>query len=166
MAEETIWRGTSSQWRNVSAYLLCGLIAFGIIVVSFAASQADSSQLNLIAPFILLALIFPLLVALGRYVRTKTKVYELTSERLKTTQGVFSKVTDTLELYRVKDLETRQPFRFRLFGLENVVINTSDVSTPVVVVDAVPSHLALSDKVRNAVESVRMQKGVREIDVE
>ncbi len=101
-----------------------------------------------------------------RYLRTKTKIYELTNERLKITEGVFSKVTDTLELYRVKDLETRQPFSSRLCGLENVQLNTSDTSTSFVLVDAVPAKLALADKIRNAVEAVRMQKRVREIDIE
>ena len=87
-------------------------------------------------------------------------------DRLKITEGVFNKVTDTLELYRVKDLETRQPFWSRMCGLENVQVNTSDVSTPFVLVDAVPIKAGLGDKIRNAVENVRMQKRVREIDIE
>jgi len=75
-------------------------------------------------------------------------------------------VTDTLELYRVKDLETRQPFLYRLVGLENIQVNTSDVSTPVVVINAIPRAVVLADKIRNHVEGIRTQKGVREIDVE
>jgi hypothetical protein len=51
-------------------------------------------------------------------------------------------------------------------GLENVQVNTSDVSTPFVLLDAVPIKLRLGDKIRNAVENVRMQKRVREIDIE
>ena len=96
----------------------------------------------------------------------QNKVYELTTERLKTTEGVFSKVTDTLELYRVKDLETRQPFWSRMCGLEDVDVNTSDLSTPFVRIDSVPIALGLGDKIRNAVENVRLQKRVREIDIE
>ena len=105
-------------------------------------------------------------MALSRYLQTKSKRYDLTTERLKTTQGVFNKVTETLELYRVKDLETRQPFFYRLAGLENVQLNTSDVSSPAVLIEAVPARLALADKTRNQVEAVRAQKGVREVDVE
>src|SRR5207302_9455314 len=49
--------------------------------------------------------------------------------RLKTTEGVFSKVTDSLELYRVKDLETRQPFWLRMCGLDrkSTRLNSSHV---------------------------------------
>ncbi len=139
MAEETVWRGTSSQWKNFGVYVLCTLFCW---------------------------LIVPIFIALARYLQTKNKIYELTTERLKITEGVFSKVTDTLELYRVKDLETQQPFLYRMFGLENVQINTSDLTTPFVFVEAIPSAVKFADKLRNQVEAVRMQKRVREIDIE
>jgi uncharacterized membrane protein YdbT with pleckstrin-like domain len=139
MAEETVWRGPSSQWKNFGVYILCALFCW---------------------------LIVPIFIALARYLQTKNKVYELTSERLKITEGVFSKVTDTLELYRVKDLETRQPFFYRMVGVENVQLNTSDTSSPFIFIEAIPRTVGLGDKIRNQVEIIRQQKGVREIDVE
>jgi uncharacterized membrane protein YdbT with pleckstrin-like domain len=139
MAEETVWRGSSSQWKNFGVYILCALFCW---------------------------LIVPIFIALARYLQTKNKVYELTSERLKITEGVFSKVTDTLELYRVKDIETRQPFLYRLFGVENIQMNTSDTSSPFIFIEAIPHTVGLADKIRNQVEIIRQQKGVREIDIE
>jgi uncharacterized membrane protein YdbT with pleckstrin-like domain len=139
MPEETVWRGTSSQWKNLGLYVLCGLFCW---------------------------LIVPIFIALARYLQTKNKIYELTTERLKITEGVFSKVTDTLELYRVKDIETRQPFLYRMFHIENIAVNTSDASSPFILIEAIPSAVAFADKMRNQVEAVRMQKGVREIDIE
>ena len=139
MAEETVWRGSSSQWKNFGVYILCALFCW---------------------------LIVPIFIALARYLQTKNKVYELTSERLKITEGVFSKVTDTLELYRVKDIETQQPFLYRLFGVENIQMNTSDTSSPFIFIEAIPHTVGLADKIRNQVEIIRQQKGVREIDIE
>ncbi len=139
MAEEIVWRGTSSQWKNFGVYILCALFCW---------------------------LIVPIFIALARYLQTKNKIYELTTERLKITEGIFSKVTDTLELYRVKDLETRQPFLYRLVGVENVQLNTSDTSSPFIFIEAIPRAAGLGDKIRNQVEIIRQQKGVREIDVE
>jgi uncharacterized membrane protein YdbT with pleckstrin-like domain len=166
MPEETLWRGTSSQWKNAFTFGICLFIVVAIFVISFIAAQSGLSQLRMAGPFILILLVFPVALALTHYLRTRTKAYELTNERLKITEGVFSKVTDTLELYRVKDLETRQPFSSRLCGLEDVQLNTSDTSTPFVIIDAVPTKLGLGDKIRNAVEAIRMQKRVREIDIE
>ena len=164
IAEETVWRGTSSQVKNASTFLFCGLCLCALIVL-FAILCRNESTRDF-SPYILTPAIVPIFIALARFLQTKNKVYELTTERLKITQGVFNKVTDSLELYRVKDLETHQPFWERAFGIENVQINTTDVSTPFVLIDAIPQKIGLGDKIRNAVENVRMQKGVRELDIE
>ena len=139
VAEEIVWRGTSSQWKNFCVYLLCGLFCW---------------------------LIVPVFFALAYYLQTRCKVFELTTQRLKITSGVFTKVTETLELYRVKDIETRQPFFSQLVGIENVQMNTSDASSPLVLIEAVPSSVGFADKLRNQVEIIRQQKRVSEIDIE
>jgi uncharacterized membrane protein YdbT with pleckstrin-like domain len=139
MAEETIWRGTSSQKKNLGLFVLCGLFC---------------------------VLIVPIFIALTRFLQTKNHIFELTSERLKITAGVFSKVTESLELYRVKDIEVRQPFVYRMLGVENIQINTSDLSSPVILLEAIPKVVGLADKLRNQVEIIRVQKRVREIDLE
>src|SRR3979490_3312129 len=110
MTEETIWRGTSSQTKNLGLFILSGLFCW---------------------------LIVPIFIALTRYLQTKNNVFELTNERLKITEGVFSKVTETLELYRVKDIEVLQPFIYRIVGLENIKVNTSDLSSPVILIDGI-----------------------------
>ena len=138
-AEEIVWRGTSSQWKNFGVYVLCGLLCW---------------------------LIVPIFFALARFLQTKCKVFELTTQCLKITSGVFTKVTETLELYRVKDIETRQPFFSRMVGIENVKMTTTDASSPLVLIEAVPSSVGFADKLRNQVEIIRQQKRVREIDIE
>jgi hypothetical protein len=51
-------------------------------------------------------------------------------------------------------------------GLENIKVNTSDLSSPVIMIDGMPQSVGFADKMRNQVEIVRMQKKVREIDIE
>jgi uncharacterized membrane protein YdbT with pleckstrin-like domain len=166
MPEQTVWRGTSSQWKNSGAYFAWGIASTFLICLSIILWQAASAPLGRFAPLLLLLLAVPITAVVARYVTTRSKWYELTNERLKMSEGVFSKVTDTLELYRVKDIETRQPFFYRLAGVENVQLNTSDTSTPFVVIDAIPCAVGLGDQIRNQVETIRQQKGVREIDIE
>ena len=166
MPEQTVWRGTSSQWKNFGRYVLSAILAAIVIVIFAVLRHSGSPPVKEFSSYVFLLLLVPVFVALARYLQTKCRVYELTTERLKTTEGVFSKKTDTLELYRVKDLETRQPFLYRLVGIENVQVNTSDISSPLVLIEAIPCAVALDDKVRNHVEAIRTQKGVREIDIE
>jgi membrane protein YdbS with pleckstrin-like domain len=139
MAEETIWRGTASQLKNLGCFILCFLFCW---------------------------LIVPIFIGFRRYLETKNQVFELTSERLKMTEGIFSKVTETLELYRVKDIEVLQPFIYRIAGLENIKVNTSDLSSPVILIDGVSQKIGLADKLRNQVEIIRALKKVRELDIE
>jgi len=166
MPEQSVWCGTSSQWKNMGAFIFWGVIAILLICLSLILSRIANPQMARLAPLLLLLLIVPVGFALTRFIVTRSKIFELTNERLKITQGVFSKVTDTLELYRVKDIETRQPFLYRLGSVENVQLNTSDASSPLVVIDAIPSKIGLGDQIRNQVEIIRQQKRVREIDIE
>jgi membrane protein YdbS with pleckstrin-like domain len=139
MAEETIWRGSASQLKNLGCFILCFLFCW---------------------------LIVPIFIGLRRFLETKNHVFELTTERLKMTQGIFSKVTETLELYRVKDIEVLQPFMYRMVGLENIKVNTSDLSSPVILLDGISQKIGFADKLRNQVEIIRAQKNVRELDIE
>jgi uncharacterized membrane protein YdbT with pleckstrin-like domain len=166
MPEQTVWRGTSSQWKNLGIFVGWGVASIVLICLSAILLRVANTTLATLGWILLFLLVVPIGISVARYLTTKAKVYELTTERLKITEGVFSKVTDTLELYRVKDLETRQPFSYRMMGVENVQLNTSDTSTPFILIEAIPCTVGLADQIRNQVETIRQQKGVREIDIE
>ncbi len=53
-----------------------------------------------------------------------------------------------------------------MLGVENIQINTSDMSSPVILLEAIPKTVGLADKLRDQVEIIRVQKKVREIDME
>ena len=135
MAEETVWTGSPSQYKNLGIYLLC-------------------------------IFILPIPYAVWKWIVLKSLVYRLTTERLLTTEGIFSKNTESLELYRVKDFRIRQSFFERLFGLESIELLSSDIDTPDVVMDCIPKNLGLSDKIREQIETCRVQKRTRDIELE
>src|SRR5947207_15683464 len=100
MPEETVWRGTSSQWKNFGRYLL-GAILAGIVVVIFVfLRQVQSPPVQQFSPYILLLLLVPVYVALVGHVQSRCKFYELTTERITTTEGDFRKRLETLQLDR------------------------------------------------------------------
>jgi uncharacterized membrane protein YdbT with pleckstrin-like domain len=128
--------------------------------------SGHSSQLKNLKAFLLCIVVVPIPWAFLEWLRVKNRVYLLTSERLLITSGIFSKTTETLELYRVRDLQVLQPFFQRLFGLQTLRLITSDSSTPEVVLDYLPVSFGLADKFREHIEKCRMQKRVREVDLE
>jgi hypothetical protein len=53
-----------------------------------------------------------------------------------------------------------------MVGLENIKVNTSDLSSPVILLDGISHEVGFADKLRNQVEIIRAQKKVRELDIE
>jgi uncharacterized membrane protein YdbT with pleckstrin-like domain len=157
MAEETVWSGSASQYKNIGAYVLCTVIAVIIPVLCYLFKLPGAITLLDVAP---------IAYALWKWFVLKSRSYRLTTERLLTTEGIFSKCTETLELYRVKDMRTRVSFFERLTGLESVELISSDIDTPDLVMDFIPKHLQLLDKIRGQVEACRVQKSTREVDLE
>jgi uncharacterized membrane protein YdbT with pleckstrin-like domain len=137
--EEVIWTGSSSQVRNLHIYLLCALLC---------------------------VLIVPIVYAIVKWIQLRCRVYELTTQRIRIRQGVFSKRTDELELYRVKDSTMLEPFWQRLFGVGNIVITTNDATTPTLTLEALPHARDIREKLRTAIEECRDRKRVRVAELE
>jgi membrane protein YdbS with pleckstrin-like domain len=138
--EQLLWTGRPSQIVNLGSFILCGLLFW---------------------------LVIPIFIALWNWLTIRCMTYELTNQRFRISRGVLSRRTDELELYRVKDTSLVQPFWLRIFSLANIVMITSDMSTPSVSIKGIPFDNAkqLRETLRSHVEQLRERKRVREIDV-
>jgi uncharacterized membrane protein YdbT with pleckstrin-like domain len=110
-------------------------------------------------------LVIPLPWALWRWLVTRNTRYALTDQRLKTMRGVFNRITDDLELYRVKDTHFQQSVWQRLVGIGDIVLSTSDATTPTMVLGNIPGASAVRERIRTLVEQRRDAKRVRELDL-
>ena len=137
--EQVIWTGSSSQVRNLHIYLLCALLCI---------------------------LVIPIFYAIAKWIQLRSRVYELTTQRIRIRQGVFSKRTDELELYRVKDSTVYEPFWQRMFGVGNIVITTNDTTTPTLMLEALPNAPDIRERLRAAIEECRDRKRVRVAELE
>lgn len=137
--EQLIWSGSSSQIRNLHIYILCALFCW---------------------------LVVPIVYAVVKWIQLRSRYYEITTQRVRLRQGVFSKRTDELELYRVKDSTVFEPFWQRLFGLGNIVITNNDATTPTLTLEALPHAGEIREKLRTAIEECRDRKRVRVAEFE
>ena len=110
-------------------------------------------------------LLVPIPWALWRALVTRNTGYLLTDQRLKNTRGVFNRVTDDLELYRVKDTHFQQTVWQRMVGIGDIVLSTSDTTTPTVVIADIRDAEGVRERIRGLVERRRDAKRVRELDV-
>ena len=161
--EKPVWQGNPSQLLNLHIFLMCLLLGGVLLFAAIYFRQNLSAPW----PYVIggLALI-PFGVALARYLQTKFWRYELTSERLRIRQGVLSRRTDEIELYRVKDYVLSEPFALRMFGLGDIVLTTTDDANRTVLLKAVRRPTSLRDEIRRHVEVRRQVKGVRITEME
>lgn len=169
-SEQMIWQGSPSQWLGVRTYLLSAL-GLAVIVALQAglqvAAPADWAASKPVISLVLLAVAaVPVLAALKTYLDIRFTRYVVTSERLRTTKGIFSRRTDDIELYRVDDTFLDEPFLLRLVGRGNVVLVTSDRTSPQVLIQAIPGAPQLRDQLRKWIEVCRDRKRTRVVDMQ
>jgi len=153
--EKTIFRGSPSQVLNADVFAGCGLGAILLVVLSAVFWWA-----------FLLLLTIPIGLAIWKWLELKCRVFEVTSERIRMSQGIFTRRTDELELYRVNDISIVEPFILRAMGLGHIIMTTNDKSTPVVTISAIRGVKELREEIRKCVEVCRERKSVRVTELE
>lgn len=151
-SEVTLWKGSPSQWLNLWAYVGALLVAGGM---GFA---------SIFFPPALLALVIPVGYAMARYLKVRSQIFELTSERLRVTRGIFTQTIDEIELYRVKDSQMIRTWWMRMVGLASISLDTSDRGMAQLTIPAVRGGVELREQLRKQVEWMRDKKRVREMD--
>jgi uncharacterized membrane protein YdbT with pleckstrin-like domain len=124
------------------------------------------SQWQNLGWWLLCLLVLPIPYALWKWLLTRNTVYTLTDQRLKFTRGVLSKVTEDLELYRVRDTKFQQNFFERMAGLGEIVLYTTDETSPMISLGYIRDAEAVREKMRGLVEARRDAKRVRYLDAE
>ena len=124
------------------------------------------SQWQNLGWFVLCLLLIPIPFAWWKWLETRNTVYTLSDQRLKFTRGVFSKTTEDLELYRVRDTKFQQSFFERLVGLGEIELYSTDETSPTIRLRYIPDAETVREKMRALVEARRDAKRVRYLDAE
>lgn len=124
------------------------------------------SQWQNLGWFLLCLLLIPIPVAIWKWLETRSTVYTLTDQRLKFTRGVFSKTTEDLELYRVRDTKFEQSLFERMAGLGKIQLFSTDETSPTITLPFIADAEAVREKIRALVEARRDAKRVRYLDAE
>lgn len=151
--EEIIWQGSQSQVLNLGMYVTIIIISVIVLILSF-----------MFFPLGAALLVIPVGYMFIQFLLIKSNRYKITTERIFFTTGIFSKKTEALELYRVRDLDMYEPFWQRMFKLGNIKLTSSDQTTPAFLLKAVPHPAELLNNIRKAVETRRDVKRVRGIE--
>lgn len=131
----------------------------------FAGSPRHRAYLGEYVLYALLSLIvIGLPFLLWRWLKTRSERWVIGPERIEHTIGVLTRRTDSLELWRIRDLTHIQTFADRLVGDGRILIVSNDASDPQLVLLGLPDHRAIYEHLRHAVETQRKRNRVLSVD--
>lgn len=162
MEEKKIWNGSPSQWMGIKSYFtwliipVCTLLAFSLYIPDFL----------YLSYFVYTYLLIGMLKSFWIFLNIRFNKIKITNQRLIEENGIFSKTTNELELFRVKDIIFEQPFLMRLVGLSTIILITSDKTSPRVSLVGIKGGKNLKEDLRKIVEIERERKKVYERDFE
>lgn len=146
--EVTVHQCTPSQIVNLKSFVLAVLAAAGIIVLAIVTDT----------PVLYAFLLLPIGFALWKYLVVKATKFTLTDQRLIVSNGIFTKRTNETELYRVRDTTIEEPFFYRMFGVGNVIIYSTDEKEGQLHFNAYNKPHWIKDQIRNNAEICRQKK--------
>jgi uncharacterized membrane protein YdbT with pleckstrin-like domain len=155
-SESPVWNGSPSQWLNFGAFFLCALLAAAVVTGAILSSRAAVAY----------GVALPVAIALWKWLKVRSTKITVTTERITSQVGVLSRHRWDMELYRVKDTTLHEPFLLRLVGLANIQLESSDRTTPTMLLPAIHNAEDLRQKIRANVERLRALRGVREMDMD
>jgi uncharacterized membrane protein YdbT with pleckstrin-like domain len=117
-----------------------------------------------IAGWALLRVLVGIFLIVSVWMRTRSRRWKLTSRRVEIETGLFSRQVDTLELWRIRDVEFRQSLTDRLFGVSSIGITAHDGSIPAIDIRGLPGDRSIYDRLTSAVMQARQQRGVMNLN--
>ena len=82
------------------------------------------------------------------WIKSLATTYEITTQRVRIERGIFSKIKDSVELFRVDHFDLHKPLGMRLAGYCLVHLRSSDASFETVILYGIPKLELLADTLR------------------
>jgi membrane protein YdbS with pleckstrin-like domain len=99
-------------------------------------------------------------VYLYLYLKSRSILFTITTQRIKVRHGLLSQIEESLEMFRIDHFELRKPLAWRLLGFARLHLFSSDAELPNFSVYAVPNLEALGETLRECQLRERARRGL------
>jgi uncharacterized membrane protein YdbT with pleckstrin-like domain len=96
------------------------------------------------------------IAAIVYWVKSRSLTYQITNQRIRIERGLFSKLKENIELFRIDDFDLHKPLGMRLVGHCQLHLKSSDPDQPSVFIYGIPDLEQLADTLREC--SLRERK--------
>jgi membrane protein YdbS with pleckstrin-like domain len=114
--------------------------------------------------FALLPILVGLFILATLELRKRSAVWKITNRRIEIERGWLSRHVDTIELWRVKDVEFRQQIFDRLASASSILITSHDPGIPALEIRGLPGDRSVYDQLMTGVMQARQQRGVMNLN--
>lgn len=87
--------------------------------------------------------------------------YSLSEDRLFVDKGLLKLVSEEILLYRIRDLKFTQTLGQRIFGVGTVTVQSSDKTTPVLLIENVKNAFDVKELIHENVEKMKLARKMR-----
>lgn len=109
-------------------------------------------------------LVIPVLMWIWNILVLSCWQFQFNDRTIAERKGVFSVLTREIHYFRIKSIRLEEPFLFRLVGLSNVTLITSDPFIPILKLYAVYDGHGLRKYIKDKTIFWRQEMGVKETD--
>lgn len=134
--------------------------AISLFVIGVIASGTDSQTISVIGITICLLAFLSILIRLW-YLSSLS--WTVTDNQIISKEGIFTKTTDYMELYRVIDYQERQGFIQGIIGLRDIIIISGDKSHPQLVIKGIKGNKDIINIINENVEKSKERRNIYEI---
>ncbi len=120
--------------------------------------------LKWILGWVLAPVVVGLFLLASVWAATRSTRWKITSRRIEIEQGLLSKRVETLELWKVRDVELRQTLVDRMFDVSSVLVTAQDNATPALEIRGLPGSRDVYDRLMTAVMNARQQRGIMNLN--
>lgn len=144
------WKGALPRYAGVALIGVVGVVGGAVGVMSAPPWGALVGVLAVVSLALFGVMEF----------RRRAMRYRVTTRTIDIESGILNRKIDTLQLWRVRDVEFRQTFSQRLFGVGTIRLLTHDALNPEVVLAGVADARGVFDEVKRACETAGQQRNV------
>jgi membrane protein YdbS with pleckstrin-like domain len=149
---EVLFQGIAKHSASLAGYLKWSLACVGAGALAIFLNTMDWG-----IPGWVLGILWLIGVPglLWTYLTHITSKFKITRRRVETEKGIIAKKVDSLELWRVLDVQYEQSLLDRIFGIAKIKLMGTDQSDPVLELHGMPEHRQLFETLRDAVQDAR-----------
>jgi len=147
---------TVSQWDNFWKFLILLTVTAGIVAALLLVPMLKERYAGVAVPGVL---VFAFFIAWYFYLSAKTTRYYIRPARIDVESGIISKDLNSLEMFRISDMELKQGMTERVLGIGTIKLATTDASSPELSLYQIPHVRTVYKYIQTQIPIAAKQRG-------